>query len=345
MITIEKLRPELTEAFDRYLLKRPDSLFYYCSKYKNFLRDLLDCDEHYLVAVEGAEIRGILPLMFMEREGRHVYNSLPFYGSNGGVIADDHEISHKLVEAYNRIARDEATLSSTVVSNPLGSSESNGIEHNLTDYRIGQFTDISFQSEHRDEILKRIDASARRNFNKAIREGVTVEVDPNAMDRLRQMHQANIEAIGGIPKVDKFFQLIPRHFTAGQDFDLYVAKKDGVVISGLLLFYFNQTVEYITPAIDAEFRGLQPLAPILIEALTNASRRGFKWWNWGGTWATQSGVYRFKKKWGAAERNYRYYTQLNDLTILEWPQEKFLRSFPNFYVAPFAALKPEGVTK
>lgn len=345
MISIEKLRPELTEAFDRYLLKRSDTLFYYSTKYKNFLRDLLGCEENYLVAVEGTEIRGVFPLLFMEREGRRVYNSLPFYGSNGGPIADDAEMSRMLIEAYNRLARDEATLSSTVVSNPLLSSEPNGIEHNLTDYRIGQFTDISIQAEHRNEIMKRIDASARRNLNKAVREGVTVEVDPTAMDRLRQMHQANIEAIGGIPKADKFFQLIARHFTPGQDFDLYVAKKDGLVISGLLLFYFNQTVEYITPAIDAEFRSLQPMAPILIEALTDASRRGYKWWNWGGTWATQSGVYRFKKKWGAAERNYRYYTQLNDLTILEWPQEKFLRSFPNFYVAPFTALKSEGVTK
>ena len=112
-------------------------------------------------------------------------------------------------------------------------------------------------------------------------------------------------------------------------------------MAGLLLLYFNKTVEYITPAIDADYRSLQPLSLILVEAMTDASRRGFIWWNWGGTWNTQMGLYRFKKKWGALERGYDYYTQLNDLSILEWSREKILEAFPNFYIIPFSALKTE----
>ena len=277
--------------------------------------------------------------MFANWEGKRVYNSLPFYGSNGGIVADHERAYGTLSGAYREIAGSEKTISSTIVENPLAERKADGIPSNFSDHRISQITGIAFPANHREEILARIDSSARRNILKATREGVTVEIDHSQLPRLREMHQANIRAIGGIPKSDKFFALIPKHFAPGQDFNLYVAKKDGLVVAGLLLFYFNQTVEYFTPAVDAEYRTIQPLSPILIDAMSDASRRGFVRWNWGGTWKSQDGVYRFKKKWGAVEGRYNYYTQLNDASLLDWPQDRILKAFPNFYVMPFSVLK------
>lgn len=338
-VRVEKLRRELAESYDQFLLSHPETLFYYCAKYKDFLKHLLGCEEEYLLAWDGQSVCGALPLMYLERDGKRVYNSLPFYGSNGGVIADSSHVRRELIEAYKELALHETTLSSTIVGNPFATEAVEGLPHNLSDQRIGQFTNIDFRANHRDEILARADSSARRNVAKATREGVAVQIDHAQLERLHEMHQANIRAIGGLPKTEKFFALIPEHFVPGQDFDLYVARKDGLVIAGLLLFYFNRTVEYITPAIDADYRALQPLSLILAQAMADASRRGYAWWNWGGTWASQDGVYRFKKKWGAEERRYDYRIQLNDASILEWPQETILQAFPNFYVAPFSALR------
>lgn len=344
MIRVETLRPEFAENYERYLLRHQGSLIYYSSKYKNFIKALLGCEEEYLLALDEAEISGVLPLMFTETTLGRVYNSLPFYGSNGGVLADNTQANDSLVEAYNKIALRQDTFSATITGNPFIRQDAGAIRHNYSDYRIGQFTDISFQADAWNQILERIDSSARRNIQKAARQGVTVEIDLTAMERLRRLHQANIEALGGLAKTDRFFDLIPRHFAPGQDYDIYVARKDGEIIAGLLLFYFNRTVEYITPAIDHEYRSLQPLSLVLITAMRDASQRGFTCWNWGGTWASQTGVYRFKKKWAADEREYRYYTQLNNLSILEWPQAKITSAFPGFYIAPFSALKSQGET-
>lgn len=341
-LRIEKLRPGLEEEYDGFLLGRPETLIYHCSKYRGFLKELLGCADEYLLAVEGDSVRGALPLMYAEREGARVYNSLPFYGSNGGIVGDDPRARRELAAAYAERALDAATVSATVIDNPFaGSNGGDALPQNLADYRIAQFTRIAFASAHREQVASVIDASARRNVAKAAREGVTVEVDHTQMDRLREMHQENIAAIGGMPKDERFFRLIPEHFAPGRDFDLYVAKREGRVVAGLLLFYFNRTAEYITPAIDSEHRSSQPLSLILIEAMADASRRGFEWWNWGGTWESQVGVYRFKKKWGARERRYDYHVQLNDASLLSWPREKILRAFPNFYVAPFSALRAE----
>src|SRR6185503_3117282 len=249
-LRIEKLRPELTEDYDRFLLSHPETLFYHCSKYKDFLKDLLDCEEDYLLAIEDVNIRGALPLLYMEWEGRRVYNSLPFYGSNGGIDGDDPAARQGLTTAYTSIALNETTVSSTVITNPFAQSAPLNFPHNFNDGRIAQFTNIGFSSAHRQQLMATIESSARRNIKKAIQEGVTVEIDPSQMDRLRELHQANIAAIGGLPKSDRFFSLILKHFVPGEDFDLYVARKDGLVVAAQLLFYFNRTVEYITPAIE-----------------------------------------------------------------------------------------------
>ena len=150
---VEILRPELTEAYDQYLMGHSCSLLYYCSKYKNLLKDLLGCEEEYLLAMEGTNIHGVLPLMFTETDKGRVYNSLPYYGSNGGIIADNPAAYHELVNAYNAIACSETTVSSTIISNPLAQQDASDIRYNYTDYRISLFTSISFESNHRDQIM------------------------------------------------------------------------------------------------------------------------------------------------------------------------------------------------
>lgn len=330
---IDVLSNGLIQEYDRYLLRNPFSLFYQSSKYKDFLKALLNCSENYLVAIENDQILGALPLMLCQTELGRVYNSLPYYGSNGGILWDNPGAFKGLVGAYNEIATSATTLASTIINNPFCGESLDGVAHNLTDWRIGQFTQLN---------AIEIEASARRNVKKAIREGVTIGIDHEKIDRLREMHQENIGAIGGIPKSDRFFSLVPKYFLPEHDYDVYVAWMDGEMIGALLVFYFNRVVEYFTPSIDSEFRDKQPLSLILQTALNDAVRKGFVWWNWGGTWPSQNGVYRFKKKWGATERFYYYYTQLNDPCLLDYTPRTLLNSFPNFFLLPFSSLRGGG---
>lgn len=322
-----------SDAYRRFLLDTPESLFYQGPAYLGFLQDLLGCESETLLAMEGEAIRGVLPLMALSTPHGRILNSLPYYGSNGGVLAATEQAEQALLEAYREIATRPDTLASTLVTNPLR-PHPDGVVHTLTDRRIGQLTDLS----EAVPLGERIDPSARRNVRKALSQGISVTRDASQLSRLMVMHQENMAAIGGRAKTERFFALIPEHFTEGEDYDVYVARYDGQVIAGLLVFYFNRTVEYFTPATDAAFRSLQPLPLIVWTAMGEAAARGFRWWNWGGTWTTQEGVYRFKKKWAALERPYDYYTQLNERALLEWPAARLLEQFPYFYVVPFSAL-------
>ncbi len=336
---VEVLKPAQIAEYDRFVANHEHSLVYYCAKYKDLLKDLLQCHEEYLIAVEGDRIRGVLPLLYMEGSGGRVYNSLPFFGSYGGVLADGVVAEERLLGAYDEIATGESTMASTIVSNPLQPQGTSSLRGNYADRRIGQLTALSEQGDSPDHLMERVDASARRNVRKAERQGVSVEVDHTQMGVLREIHETNMRAIGGLAKPERFFELVPGYFVPGEDFDVYVAKKDGAVVAGLLVFYFNLTVEYFVPVVDEQHRPVQPLAIILYTAMHDASQRGFRWWNWGGTWTSQTGVYRFKRKWAAVERHYEYHTQLNEPTLLDWSDSQIMAAFPNFYVVPFDALR------
>jgi lipid II:glycine glycyltransferase (peptidoglycan interpeptide bridge formation enzyme) len=289
--------------------------------------------------VEGGKINGILPIMYIEGKYGRVYNSLPFYGSNGGIITSKKEVFQALVKKYNEIINGGEVASSTIVANPLLEQDYPGLCYDFTDIRIGLFNGLQFGNSAEKELLASIDSSARRNIRKAEKSGVMVEIDNDQMEFLKETHRENMATIGGKAKEDSFFNLISKYFAPGEDFNIYVAKKDGRPISAILLFYYNKTVEYFTPVIKHEYRNIQPLALILFKAILDAHNKGYELWNWGGTWVTQGGVFKFKKKWGGEEKNYTYYIKINNPKLYKLSKEEILKEYPNFFVIPFDKLK------
>jgi GNAT acetyltransferase-like protein len=326
------------DAYERFLLARPDSLLYASLKYRAFLKALLQCSDEYLLAVEHDRIEGILPLMRLEVEGKCLYNSLPYYGSNGGVTANTPEATRMLVEAYNERVTRPNVAAATIVPNPFEPPVT-GYVKTHEDTRIAQWIDLEPSDASLDAFLARVDSSARRNVRKALGSNITVTTDATQMPALRDMHHQNMLSIGGRAKSDDFFELVPRCFQAGRDWELHVAVHEHQVIAALLLFYFNRTVEYFTPAVKQSHRELQALPLLIATAVRAAVNRGHTRWNWGATWEGQTGVYRFKKKWAAKEMRYTYSTCVNDPDLLMHTAAELLDRYPNAYVVPFRALR------
>ena len=74
-------------------------MVYYIIKYKHFIENLLNVESHYLIAVDNNQIQGILPLMIQNGKFGNVINSLPFYGSNGG-ISSTNGVHDQLYQTY-----------------------------------------------------------------------------------------------------------------------------------------------------------------------------------------------------------------------------------------------------
>ncbi|MDH4182695.1 MAG: peptidoglycan bridge formation glycyltransferase FemA/FemB family protein [Nitrospinota bacterium] len=343
------LDDSLEEDYTRFLLGCDDSLFYASNGYRLFLKEFLGAEDRYLIAMEEGRIAGVLPL-FIKRNSMHgaVINSLPFYGSNGGVIAREGVLHAKreLIKEFIALSEREDCISSTIVASPF---ESDGDLYEkeaffgVRDVRIGQFTPLPEAGDSIGERLMNIFAGIKRtDIRKAIKNGVTTEVDNGgeAMGFVAQTHKRNIEALGGLAKPERFFDLIPKYFRPGADYKIYVARLDGKPIGAMLLFYYNKTVEYFTPASVEEFRPLQALSLLAFEAMKDAVSGGFKWWNWGGTWTSQDGVYMFKSRFGSKDFAYKYYIGARKERdyFRRLGKEILLREYPYFYVYPFAEL-------
>lgn len=321
------------QGYEAFLQSLDGSLLYYSLKYRDFLEGLLGCEARYFVAMEEERITGVLPAMETSGPLGKVVNSLPYYGSNGGVLASTPAASSALRDRYAQLTRD--AVAATWIENPLHPQE---VDFDLMDKRIGHFSDLTGIASEED-LLRLVDGSARRNVKKAHSCGVSVGVDNGAFDFLTETHRRSMKAIGGKAKTVEFFHQVSTSFQAGSDYNLYLAELNGTPIAGLLLLYYNRTVEYFVPVTVAEHRSMQPMAAILVQAMLDATTRSFTRWNWGGTWLSQEGVARFKRKWGAQELPYRYFVTVGDLDLLARSERSLETWYPGFYVAPFSALQ------
>lgn len=334
------MAPNYRSAYDIFVEQQSQSLLYHSSRYIDFLVDLLACEQTTLLVVDEFEaVVGALPLLSKSGPLGQVLNSLPYYGSNGGILGDDPICIRMLLEHYNEILKSGRVAAATIVENPLQRMDPVSVSHNLTDERIGQFTPLRYDANHSEQLMMSFHYKTRNMIRKAEKLGVVVAVENDQLEFVRDTHVENMTEIGGVPKSAGFFELIPRHFRANTDYRIYTARLDGELVAAVLVFYFNHTVEYYTPVICKQYRETQALSAAIFTAMTEASIKGYHRWNWGGTWLSQEGVYRFKKRWATQDLPYSYYTNLVNRGFLDMTREQILADYPSFYTVPFSMLR------
>ena len=342
MIRVDRLTADAEGEWDVFLRGRPDGLFGHSIAYRNLLVSALGCEPEYLVAREGGEIRGVLPVMWSADSDGRICNSLPYYGSPGGPVSADPDAARALIDAWDERASDPGTLAATMIQNPFSAGSGPAPLHELTDERISQFTILPPGGGER-EVLAQISSEARSNVRRAGRRGVSVERDNHALGEVRRIHEEVMEGHSTPPKSRSFFDAIPRHLRPGEDFDIWVALVAGEVAAALLVIRFNGVSEYFTSGTRAGFRSHDPHPALVFTALVHETENGARIWNWGGTRLGMAGVFHFKRKWGSRDRRYRYFVHLNDQSLREAPREELMTRFPGFYVLPFSALDPSLV--
>ena len=247
---IELLGPSREEEYAALVHARSESLVYASLPYRNFLRCVLPTSRDvYLVADDGGRMVGVLPAFLATVEGRgKVLNSLPFFGSHGGVMTardvdDDREVRLALLQAFNDLAESERVLSSTLISNPLSADADfyrQHHRHNYLDQRICQFTGlpVDYSSDQQpDRLLSFFHVKTRNAVRKGLKGGFDIRHGdkPALLKQLHDLHVANMTAIGGIPKEWSVFQAITEEFSYDDDYRVYVAEQDGHVAAALLL--------------------------------------------------------------------------------------------------------------
>jgi lipid II:glycine glycyltransferase (peptidoglycan interpeptide bridge formation enzyme) len=317
-------------------------------RFKKFLHYLFPAVEsNYLCLFKDTNIIGAIPTFLIDGPQGQVVNSLPFFGSHGGIILDDlndKTTKDALAGSFSQFTSSLNLLSSTVIDSIAGSPweefRTDGLLMN--DFRTAQISDlpnIALRPEIERQLMSSFHIKTRNMIRKGLKSGFSISHNNSTlnMNQMFNLHVSNMsQKVGGNSKPSNFVEAVLTIFKYDVEYRVYFAHIKGEIASALLIFYFKDQVEYFMPVIESRFKNLQPLSALIYTAMVDAVyEKNMKKWNWGGTRSDQNSLLRFKERWGAKSTLYKYNTFV--------PGKKFLsneelinarNSYPFFYIQP-----------
>lgn len=339
--------------YARLFQRDKGAMFYQSPFWLEILKETLRLPVRILCTWEGDRLRAAVPFMISPGgSSGPVINTLPFFGSIGGMVSDrvgaEEEIHlTSLLQALVRKARSVDATSLNVIcrpGHPLEHLYREILNPDFEDSRTTYVLDLPTGSRDSEEILMQGFAGRTRTaIRKAMKHRFEVAktADPRDAEDLYILHCQNIDAVGGIRKPRSFMEAVRSRLGRGCA-ELWVVKSDGDVIAGALFFVFRETAEYYMTGLSPSFRQCQPLSLLVYEAMKDFVARGIRFFNFGGTWPTQEGLRRFKSGWGARPLPYHYFVKSGSSldSLLKWSAPRIFARYPYFYVIPYRSLCP-----
>jgi len=326
------------------LLTTTQSTFYHSLNHLNFLSDMLDNSPNFITLRKNKSLLGVLPFFVKKSVDGNVINSLPFFGSYGGIVCDSSENQKQILEELNNINIENDVLSSVIIESPFSKKNEayqKYYKHNFKEERLCQCIVLDNNEE---ELWAKFEQRVRRAVRKSQKNNLivkTVNPDDDVLKNFFQMHKKEMESKKGKPKPEKFFNFVKKNFSNNKEYDIFCAEKDGQSIAYLLTFYSFPYVEYYMPAYDSTFKHLQGTSLLIWESIKSSIKKKMQYYNFGGTWKTQSELYLYKRGWNSRDFFYNYYI----FGDLERGQkiglEKIKQNYPFFYVFSYSDLEKE----
>lgn len=334
----------VASEIDQLLEASGNELIHYSSKYLTFISRVVgDADLICLTARSGLGLEGFIPLVFKtDPVLGTVANSLPYFGSHGGLFvssqcADTEGVSRALVAGMKALCEAKGVASVTVVENlfrPVDESVYAAAGLTCVDDRVGQLTHLPGRecADAGAELMASFHVKTRNAVRKGQKFfGLLVErKDESAVNWMHSVHASSILSMGGVPKSVEHFKVLLETF--GEQARIYICENDGVPVAGVLVLLYGQTVEYFTPVVEDASKDKQLLSALIFRVMLALSEEDYRLWNWGGTWRSQEGVYRFKSRWGAFDKDYRYFNAVMDTNLLSVERSALFSAFPYFYL-------------
>jgi len=326
------------EDYDYFLKKNEFSTFYHSGKFLKLLESLLGTGSKFVVAKDKDQIIGVMPLFVKESPFGKVVNSLPFFGSYGGIISFDKNVKKGILEEINVFNKENDVLSSVIITNPFDPNNEHYEKYfsfNIKEQRRIQCTDLKDQSKQK--LWELLEQRVRRSIRKTEKNNVIVQENGDAaiIDDFYNLHKKSMEEKNARAKPIEFFKNLKKIFNENEDYDIFVAKKDSENIGFLLVFYFNSFTEYYIPVFHSKWKNLQPTSILIWKSLERSIEKKIRYYNFGGTWIDQTELYRFKRGWNAQDFNYYYYIYRDLDRIKDLGLDEIKKNFENYYVTKY----------
>jgi lipid II:glycine glycyltransferase (peptidoglycan interpeptide bridge formation enzyme) len=320
--------------YDEFVKKNP-STFYQSSKHLKFLENILKINAKFIVARDNNEMVGVMPIFCKETKFGKVINSLPFFGSYGGVIGQKNEAEKNIIKFLNEYNEKSDILSSVIISNPFKNTDVYEKYFKFVDKNERLIQCINLKNNTKENLWNNFEQRVRRGIRKAEKNMIVVENSEPTEKLLKKFykhHVKNISIKNGAVKPKEFFVEMVKNFKINEDYEILTAKYQSEPIAYLLVFNFKTFTEYYMPAYDVEKSNLQGTSLLIWESIKNSLLKKMEFYNFGGTHMKNDSLYNFKKGWNTGDFQYNYYTYANVDKLEEIGKEKLKSIFKYFYV-------------
>lgn len=334
---------ELISFLDELALSNHSVLGYHYPVYLKML-EKVGVGTLHLIVVRDAnhKICAFLPGLLKTSGSGTVYSSLPFFGPNAGILCHrEHQEKAKLIKCcfdflFDSLQRFDMVSAS--IYSPFDDA-----------FSLQEYTSIFSDAEVVDKFTSYIplaqlnlSSSLLYDLRKAEKSGVVIRTGnfEGCAQQIFEIYKKNCEDYG-IPL--KPFEAIDTLVAQSQEngvTETYTAWVDNTMIGALIMVYSPSTASYYLPCSLHEFRSFQPTSLLIKHSMDKSIERGLKFWNWEASPSKESGVFKFKKKWGSMEGTYRIFVKSFKPKVFytELGQTAISSEFPFFFVFPFNRL-------
>jgi CelD/BcsL family acetyltransferase involved in cellulose biosynthesis len=313
-LRVVRINPQLDPRWEALVTQVPTGLIFHHPAWLEVIEEAFGYKPFHLACEDAnGQLRGILPLFAMQGlfTGRR-FSSLPRTPVAGPLAYDD-QAKAALLRAAIQLTREEV---GTQFQLKMLTNELDG----LVDDLVGVPWRSSYVLElpEKPELLRfgnsRNHAQLKRAVNKAVRQGVHISVAEKEQE-LREWYQLYLETMRLVfvpPRPYRFFEIVWRQLSAPGMMRLLLAKHyeagKARIIGGLLLLMFGKTVFYSFSGWRREDQALRPNNALHWQAIHDACRESFQYYDFGEVTQNNHGLAEFKSKWGTKQQwLYRYY--------------------------------------
>ena len=274
--------------WEEFVRAHPDCTSYHRWNWKGVIEKSFGWPTFYLMAEDGSQVRGILPLVWQGSRmfGRFV-TSMPFLNA-GGIVAQDEFSRRALLDEAIRIAgKSKAQYAELRHRQNLGL----GLPQKTSKVTVV----LRLQAE--DQMWKALDTKIRTKVRKSMSFELRADFGgKDVLDDFYAIFAENMRDLGTPVYAKNFFLNILEAFP--QDVRICVVRKGETPVAASFLIGSRDRLEAVWSSSIRKYLPLKPNMFLYWNLFCFAAKQGYKLFDFGRS-TVGSGTHDFKVQWGA----------------------------------------------
>lgn len=280
--------------WDGLALAHPQGSPFHLIAWKRTIEQVFGYEPHYLMALRGQEVEGILPLFLVRNflMGRALISS-PF-AVYGGVLANSAEAREALGERVRQLGN-ELGVQHIELRNAYA-------DQCVATPNVSRYVTFTYDiGPKEDDMLRAMDASTRNKVRKSQKQPFASRIVRNP-ENFERLYSKNLRRLGTPAFPREHFTALMNHFGPMVDVrEIVVGDK---VVAASFNFIFRDQMHIYYSASDPGYNHLAANNYMYWDHLLWARRNGYVF-DFGRS-KKDTGVFEFKRHWGATMRELPY---------------------------------------